>query len=132
MADKQQEMEEIMNNYKMLETRLDTLAKQREVVATNIAEIRATIDSITEIENSNEMLFAIGRGAFVKGRTLDKKNVLVNIGAEVFIEKSAEDGKKSMEARQQEFEKVFGQIEKEMINISSLLEQLNLKMQTLL
>ena len=132
MADKQQEMEEIMNNYKMLETRLDTLAKQREVVAKNIAEIRATIDSITEIENSNEMLFAIGRGAFVKGRTLDKKNVLVNIGAEVFIEKSAEDGKKSMEARQQEFEKVFGQIEKEMINISSLLEQLNLKMQTLL
>ena len=132
MADKQQEMEEIMNNYKMLETRLDTLAKQREVVATTIAEIRATIDSITEIENSNEMLFAIGRGAFVKGRTLDKKNVLVNIGAEVFIEKSAEDGKKSMEARQQEFEKVFGQIEKEMINISSLLEQLNLKMQTLL
>jgi len=124
------EMQEKMLTYRILENRLDAFLKQREMVVSKLIEIQNTLSSMDEIEKSKEdILFPIGAEAYTFGKVVDKKRVMVDIGANVILEKTIEEGKQILEKRKTEIENGLKEMQREIAEMSAALEQLGLEIQ---
>jgi len=119
------ELQEKMIAYRLLEAKLDSLLKQREIIASKVVEIQATLESIEEIEKSGEsVLFPIGAEAYTLGKVVDKKRLIVEVGSGVALEKNIEEGKEILNKRREDVENVLNSIQKDIMDVSSGLEQL--------
>jgi prefoldin alpha subunit len=124
------EMQEKILTYRILENRLDSFLKQREMVVSKLIEIQNTLSSMDEIEKSKEeILFPIGAEAYAFGKVVDKKRVMVDIGANVILEKTVEEGKQILEKRKAEIENDLNEMQREIAEMSAALEQLGLEIQ---
>jgi prefoldin alpha subunit len=122
---KEKELQQRVLAYRYLETRLQGLLKQRDIVANKIAEIISTLESLREIEkNQKDVLFPLGSEAYVFGEVKEKDKLLVEIGANIALEKSLKEGKATLEKRKSELEKTLKDIQKEIIVVSASLENL--------
>lgn len=119
------ELQEKILAYRILEARLDSLLKQRNMLASKLIEIQTTLQSIDEIEKGKgEILFPIGSEAYTFGKVIDKKKLIVGIGANVALEKSVEKGKEILNKRRKELENALNGLQKSIVEISSNLGQL--------
>lgn len=111
--------------YRTLESRLEALARQRDLVSSKIVEIMSTISSIDEIDKNQEnILFKLGGEAYTHGNVTDKNKILVGIGAGIILEKPIEDGKEILNKRKQEMENVLKEIQNNIVQVSSAINQL--------
>lgn len=126
----QKELQEKILTYRILEARLDSLLKQRDMIASKLIEIQTTLASLSEIEKSKEeILFPIGAEAYTFGKVIDKKKMIVEIGANVALEKGVEEGKEILNKRKAEMENALNAIQKDVAQISAGLEQLGPEIQ---
>lgn len=121
----EKELQEKMMVYKTLESRLEALTRQRDLVSSKIMEILSTISSIDEIDKNQEnILFKLGSDAFAYGNVSNKNKVLVEIGAGIVMEKSIEDGKETLNKRRGEMENMLKEIQTSISQISNAMNQL--------
>jgi len=121
----EKELQEKMLIYRTLESRLEALTRQRDLVSSKIVEIMSTISSIDEIsKNQKDILFKLGSEAFTYGNVTDKNKILVEIGAGIVLEKPPEDGKEILNKRKQEMENALKEIQNNISQISSAMNQL--------
>ena len=121
----EKELQEKMLIYRTLESRLEALTRQRDLVSSKIVEIMSTISSIDEIsKNQKDILFKLGSEAFTYGNVTDKNKILVEIGAGIVLEKPPEDGKEILNKRKQEMEIALKDIQNNISQISSAMNQL--------
>ncbi|MEM5805440.1 MAG: prefoldin subunit alpha [Candidatus Aenigmatarchaeota archaeon] len=121
----EKELRQKLIAYRVLEARLQGLIKQRELIANKILEINSTLESIKEIEKNHKyILFPLGSEAYVFGELKEKNKLLVEIGANVALEKNFEEGKNILEKRKAELEKALQEIQKELIVINASMENL--------
>jgi prefoldin alpha subunit len=124
MENEKKELQDRILAYRIFESRLNALMRQRELIVNKIVEINATLESMKEIEKSDEALFSIGSEAYAKGRITDKERIIIEIGANIALEKNMKEAKETLEKRKEELEKSLAQIEEEAIKISSGLNSL--------
>src|SRR3990170_4044321 len=131
MADKKELQEKILT-YRILESKLDSLLKQRDMMTSRFLEVQNAIQSIDEIEKSkNEILFPIGSGVYTVGKVAEKDKLIVEIGANVAIEKNPGEGKQMLTKRKSDIENGLNSIQMGIAEISSSLEQLGQEIQEL-
>ncbi|MEM5882738.1 MAG: prefoldin subunit alpha [Candidatus Aenigmatarchaeota archaeon] len=118
------ELQEKVLVYRLLEARLNSLLKERELMLSKIIEIQTTLQSIEEIKKGEEVLFALGSEAYAFGRLKEKDKIIVEIGSNIALEKTFEDAKKTLEKRRVEMEKALNEVEKSIVEISSRLQEL--------
>jgi len=132
MAEKKELQEKILT-YRILESRLDGLLKQREMVVSKLIEIQNTLGSMEEMEKtkSEKIMynFPLGAGAYTIGPVIDKKKLIVEVGANIGIEKSLEEGKQILGKRKAEIENGLNNLHKEIAEISAALDQLGPEIQ---
>jgi len=115
---------------RVLEAKLESMARQREMLASRIAEIDATAAGIEEASKARgDVLFHIGGEAFMHARPADGGKVIVMIGADVALEKTPEEAKKILEERKAEAVKIMSQIQKEIESSTRELEGLAAEME---
>ena len=127
----EKELQEKLMAYRALEGRIDSLAKQHDMFASKVVETQSTIDSINEIsiqgkgaEGTKDILFPLGSAAYTRGTVADKDKLIVEVGAGVALEKTAEEGKAILEKRKKELEEAMGVLRKEMQNISGMMQKI--------
>lgn len=131
MVDRKELQDKIVG-YRILEARLDSLVKQRDTLAHKLVEIQTTISSIDEIEKSSEdILFPIGSEAYTFGKVVDKKKMIVEIGANVALEKTIEESRGILKKRMEEIEKLIADLQKDVVKVSVSLEDLGYEIQTM-
>jgi prefoldin alpha subunit len=124
------ELQEKIFTYRLLESRLDGLLKQRDMLISKMAEIQTTLNSIDEIQKSKEeVLFPLGSEAYAFGKVADKKKMVVEVGANVALEKTPEEGKEILKKRIEEIGKGLNSIQQGIIETSSALDQLGPQIQ---
>lgn len=124
MAERKEFQEKVIM-YRVLEARLDSLLKQRELLNSKLLEIQTTLQSINEIIRSDGgVLFPIGSEAYTFGKVIDKKKIIVDIGANAALEKTVGEGKKTLENRGKEIRETLDAIQKSIMQISANLERL--------
>src|SRR5438445_5754790 len=120
----EEEFREKLLTYRYLEARLESVAAQKNLLINKILEITATLNSIQELEKNDNILFPIGSEAFVPGKILEKDKIMVEIGANVVLEKNIEQAKVVLERRKKEIEKTNSELETEILQISNSLKRL--------
>lgn len=121
--EKKKELEQKILAYQILQARLESLNKQREFISSKLLEIQSTLQSIEEVKKSGEnTLFSIGSNAHVYGKIVNKEKMIVEIGANVALEKTFEEGRSFLEKRKKELEDALSETEK---NIQEIINTLN-------
>ena len=121
----EKKLQEKMLAYRMLESRLNNMAKQRDMIVSKIMEIHSTLMTVEEIEKGSEdVLFPIGSAAYIRGKPVDKEKIIVEIGAGVVMEKTPAEIKKLLEERKKELELATDSLGKEMQNIASSMQKI--------
>ncbi|MEM5794484.1 MAG: prefoldin subunit alpha [Candidatus Aenigmatarchaeota archaeon] len=120
----EKELQEKIFVYRLLEARLNSLLKERELLIAKIVEIQTTLQSIEEIKKGEEVLFALGSEAYAFGKLKEKNRIIVEVGSNIALEKNFEDAKKTLEKRRIEMEKTLNEVEKSIVEVSSRLQEL--------
>jgi len=130
MAD-EKELQEKALVYKILESRLESFAKQRDLLVQRMIELESTIESIKELgKTKDEVLFPLGSSAYTFGKTTSGK-MIVEVGAGVALEETPEEAMKILEDRKKEVEDVLKNIQNQMIDVVNKLDILSQELQSL-
>jgi len=120
----ERELEERIVAYRILESRLDGLLKQRDMVVSKMIELDTTLKSMDDIEKSEEVLFPLGSEAYTFGKVIDKKKMIVEIGSGIALEKTVEEAKEIIKKRRSELENILNNVQNEVMQVSSSLDVL--------
>lgn len=111
--------------FRLLEAKLEGMARQREMVANRMSEIDATIAGIEEISKAkDEVVFHVGGEAFMPARPAKDAKMIVMIGAEVAVEKTVDESKALLHSRRKEAEDVMKHLEREIEGVTKQLEEM--------
>ena len=120
----ERELEERIVAYRILESKLDGLLKQRDMVVSKMIELDTTLKSMDDIEKSEEVLFPLGSETYTFGKVIDKKRMIVEIGSGIVLEKTVEEAKEIMKKRRTELENILNNVQNEVMQVSSSLDVL--------
>jgi prefoldin alpha subunit len=120
MSDKEGIREKLIR-YRILESRINALTSRRNLLVTKMLEIESTLNSIDEIEKSQdkEILIPIGSNVHVPGRLERIDRMIVELGANVAIENSVEETKRILGKRKKILENGLTVLEREIVNLSN-------------
>jgi prefoldin alpha subunit len=119
-----EELQKKIIAYRILEARLNGLLEQRKILISKIAEIEATRASMDEIKAGANILVPIGAEAHIFGKIIDDTKVIVEVGADIALEKTLEEGKELLEKRGQEMKNILAEVENSIAETSASLEKL--------
>ncbi|MBT3865970.1 prefoldin subunit alpha [Candidatus Woesearchaeota archaeon] len=115
MSDENKLKEKYME-FQMLEQSLAQLNQRKATIENQMNEFLAlqeSLDGLKKSENNSPMYSPLGSGVFIKSEVKDTKNVLVNIGSNIAIERSIEDSKKLIDKQMSELKDIISKLEKE-------------------
>jgi prefoldin alpha subunit len=118
--------------YRIVESRIDALIRQRDFFLNKAIELQNTIASIDEIAKSKEeILFPIGSESYSFGKVVDKDKIIVEIGAGIALEKSFEEAKEIIRKRKTDIETAVKAIQEDVQKLSQSLSSLEFEIQSL-
>lgn len=91
--------------FQLLQQQLQQISEQMEVLNQQNGELELSIEALQELEKvkpGNEFLAPIANGIFVKGELRDTSTLLVNVGADVAVEKNIPAVMELLEKQKQE------------------------------
>jgi prefoldin alpha subunit len=91
--------------FQLLQQQLQQISEQMEVLNQQHTELEASIEALQELEKTKpgqEFLAPLANGIFVKGELNDTSTLLVNVGAEVAVEKDIPQVTALLERQKQE------------------------------
>lgn len=128
----EKKLREKLLTYRILESRLNSLLRQRDLIASKIVEIQTTLASIKEIVKSErEILFPLGSEAYTTGKVTDKDKLIVEIGANIALEKNVKEGKATLNKKRLELESALAAVQNDVSKVSSTMGQLGPEIQKL-
>jgi prefoldin alpha subunit len=128
----EKELQEKIMVYRIVESRIDALIRQRDLFLNKLVELQNTVASIDEIAKSNEeILFPIGSEAYSFGKVADKNKIIVEIGAGVALEKNFEEAKEIIQKRKADIETAVRAIQEDVQKLSQSLSSLEMEIQSL-
>jgi len=128
----EKELQEKIMVYRIVESRIDALIRQRDLFLNKLLELQNSIASIDEIAKSNEeILFPIGSDAYSFGKVVDKNKIIVEIGAGVALEKNFEEAKEIIQKRKADIGTAVKAIQEDVQKLSQSLSSLELEIRSL-
>ncbi len=108
----EKELQEKVMMYRIIESRLDALVRQRDLFLNKIVELQNTLASIEEIEKTDEqILFPIGSEAYAPGKVVDKNRIIVEVGAGIALEKNFAEAKETIAKRSGDVEQAVKEMQ---------------------
>ena len=109
---KQPTAEETVNalvvEIRVLESTFNELTARQSLLERALLESRAALESIKGLDGeSSEVLTQIGGGAMLHSAPPDTKRVMINVGANIVIEKSKDEAVAMLEERSRDVEKTI-------------------------
>jgi len=91
---------------RILESTFNELSSRQNILERFLIESRASLDTVKGLgaSSSQEVLIPVGGGVLLRADPPNTEKVLLNIGANVVVEKTREEATKFIEARIGEFE----------------------------
>lgn len=122
----EQKISEMLQQSKILEAYMNDILTKEATVTRLITKAHLASEAIQQLSSTNqdESLVPIGIGVFLKVTVPQVRNLLVNVGSGVTIEKSKENAKDYVELRIKEFELALKQIQSQKEQIAMRMNQL--------
>ncbi|MBI2665556.1 prefoldin subunit alpha [Candidatus Woesearchaeota archaeon] len=101
----EEELQEKYLQFKTLQEHIEQITEQAEMLNQRNVELEATKESLDEIGKTKvntEMLAPLAEGIFMKTQLKDNTNIIVNVGADITVEKPVSDVRKMLEEQKKE------------------------------
>jgi len=108
--------------YQLLQQNLESLREQLELVERQFMEIKTTEQVFKDFKNgkgNDDVLIPLGSGCYGEGKVTDVKTILVNLGANVMVNKTLESANLFLKEREKELEKASKGIQEQMVKIAN-------------
>ena len=128
----EQKISEMLQQSKILEAYMNDIITKESTVTRLITEAHLASEAIQELSSNNqeESLVPIGIGVYLKVTVPQVRNLLVNVGSGVTIEKSKENAKNYVELKIKEFDLAFKQLQSQKEQIAIRMNQLQNEVNT--
>ncbi len=112
MSNDEDKINNLVSEIRVLEGGLNEITARQNFLERILVDTRTSIATINGIDSSSsdEVLIPVGAGVLLRSTPPKVDKVLVNIGANVVVEKSREDATKFMEGRAKEVEESLASI----------------------
>jgi len=130
----QESLQEKAIIYQVLQKHFENLAQNAVMLERRYEELEATrmaVEDIERLKEKNEILIPLGSGFFTYGRITDTNKMLADAGAGMFMDKDSESSKSLLAEKRQEIEKLAGELQNEMSEVSSRLNSLTAELEDL-
>jgi prefoldin alpha subunit len=130
----EKEIQEKVILYQLLQKHLESLTQNAVMIERRYEEMEATrlaLEDIERLKEKNEILVPLGSGFFTYGKITDSGKMLVDAGAGIFMDKDTDSSKRLLEERKQEIEKLAGEMQQEIGDVSSRLNSLAMELEGL-
>lgn len=114
------EYQMLMQQFHQLQQNLSSLEQHIE----DLKKLEENLHNLSQIKEGTETLIPVGSGIFFKGQVKDTKNLIMNVGANVCVEKDNAGAIQSVQEQVNEVEGLLGQMEAEAQKIATRLEEL--------
>lgn len=131
----EQKISEMLQQSKILEAYLNDILAKESTVTRLITEAHLASEAIQELStiNHEESLVPIGIGIYLKVTVPQVRNLFVNVGSGVTIERSKENTKNYVESKIKEFELALQQLQSQKeqiaVRMNQLQNEINVEMQ---
>jgi prefoldin alpha subunit len=118
--------------YQLLNQNLESLRQQMQLVEQQFLEIKSTMMSIDDLKGmgeKNDIFLNIGSGCYGRGEITENDEILVNIGAGLFIKQKALSAKSFLDKRIKELERASKEIQEQMERIAKQMNELGFEIQ---
>lgn len=125
----EQKINEMMQQARVLEVHLNEIIAREGAVSRLLQEARLASSAVQEVQSETEVdsYVPVGVGVHMKVSIPPVKNLLINIGAGVAVEKSRGDTINYIESRMKEFEIALKQLMGQKQQVSLQMEQIQLQ-----
>lgn len=132
ISDEKQVQDKVLA-YRSLEGRMDALVRQQDAFISKVAEINSTLASIDEAaESPADAMVPLGTAVYARGNIDGKSKLLVEIGAGVAVERTADEAKAILEARRKDLEQAIETLQKDMQTIVAMLQRIESETQAMM
>lgn len=122
-----EDVSRVVTEWQYLQSLAEVLKQRIDLALAAINEMEGTIQAIDELSKvvgETEVLFMLGANAYAKGRIVDTKKILVNVGANILVEKSLEDAKKFFESRIDTLRRVVAETQQQLASVTARISKL--------
>ena len=119
---KQEELQQKFVLYQLLQSRIEELKQQIEMLQQKNMEMETTkfaLGEINSMKEGNEVLVPLGSGCYVYGKSTNSKKILVDIGAGVMTNKPPEEAQGLVEEKREEIERLILNLQSELIEAAN-------------
>ncbi|MEM7816915.1 MAG: prefoldin subunit alpha [Candidatus Aenigmatarchaeota archaeon] len=127
---KEEKLKEAYIQYQMLKQQLNALNSQKSLLEKNIELMNETIENMKEInsvQEGKEILSSIGNGVYVKAELKNNKNVIIEIGSDIMIEKSIPEAILLLEKKKEEAKEIVEKIDNQIIAFENEISKIERK-----
>ena len=130
----EQKINELVQQSRVLEAYLNDNSSRETTVTRLLEEARLASNAIQNVPTDSEVesFMPVGIGVYIKALVPPVKKLLINIGADVIIEKSKEDSINYIESKIKEFEVALRQLVSQKEQISMRMEQIQAQVNQML
>ena len=122
----------LMENYKEQLQLLDNQYQMVQATILDHTKARITIENLEKEEKSADVLVPIGGGAFIDAKASKPSHVLIDIGANLIVEKKTDDAIKKIDERIQNLQRNMEQLASIMEKLQNEAETIGAKMEEIL
>ena len=118
---------ELLYLLQVYEAQLKTLENQLSLINLRLQELKAAkefLTSLSSLDLNTELLFPIGGGVFIRGKVIDKENVLMEIGANVVVKRGLNESSETVNNDIMDLENTKKQIEQQTMQLLNKYEEL--------
>ena len=129
---KEQKVQELYMEFQMLDQHIKQIQKQLEAVTQQMIELTVTTNSLDEfnaIKPGKEIFVPLSSGIFAKASITSNSELLVNVGANVVVQKNVDSTKKLIQRQMEEVKKVQHQMVDELEKMTHRAAQLEMQLQ---
>lgn len=125
MAD-DNEMNRIAGEVQVQQARGDLIRSQIEQMQSVSVEINASLEAVRNIKKAKgNMLVPVGAGIFLSCSKVDSEHVIVNIGANVMLQKKPDDALQMLQDRQSKISTAIADAQRDLEAVISKVEKLS-------
>jgi len=125
VLEKYQSMQEFQKQAQLMQNQLETLENQT-------GELETVKDTLSCIEKGNgdeDVLIPLGSGVFIKGVLKGNEKIVMNVGADLVVEKSVSNALKLVDEQIEKMGEIKGNVAQEINEIMMNLQKLQIELQ---
>ncbi|MDI6642670.1 MAG: prefoldin subunit alpha [Candidatus Hodarchaeaceae archaeon] len=123
----QERLQRILGQLSGYQAAVDALRQQISILATSLTELSMTVGAIKnlkELKPDTEILVPIGSDSFITAKLALSDKVITGLGADVSVERKADDAIQVLEARGKEIEEAIERSREELGRLEERIETL--------